>query len=153
MPDVSELLPGTERTAGRALLNAIASGAPPPRGYIVNLRLAVSGLEWQPGRVAARLELAEDVCSAPGIVFGGHVAALHDQIAAMVMLSVLPDGVTFVTSRLDTRFLGILRPGHATVEAEVVALSVQRAQVESVIVQHGALTSRSAVTQSLAGAG
>jgi uncharacterized protein (TIGR00369 family) len=153
MPDVSELLPAERRTRGRALLDFIAAGGPPPPGYIVNLRLAVSELEWRPGRVVTRLELTEDVCSSPGVVFGGHAAALHDQIAGVVMLSVLPDEFKFVTSRLDTRFLRALRPGVATVEADVVALSPQRAQVASSIIQDDVLTSRAAVTQVLTGPG
>jgi acyl-coenzyme A thioesterase PaaI-like protein len=82
-------------------------------------------------------------------VFGGYAAAIHDQIGGMVMLSVLPDDLMFITTRLDTRFLKPLRPGPATVEAEVTQLSEGAAQVEVAIVQDGVATSRSVVTQSL----
>jgi acyl-coenzyme A thioesterase PaaI-like protein len=149
VPPTSDLLPATARTAGRALLAAIAGGEPAPPGYIVNLRMAVSSLTWEPGKVVAGFVFTDEVCSLPGIVFGGYAAAIHDQIGGMVMLSVLPDTLTFVTTRLDTRFLKALRPGPATVEAEVSQLSDGFAQVEVAIVQDGVATSRSVLTQSL----
>lgn len=149
MPSISTLLPDSARTAGRSLLTAIARGAPPPPGYIVDLKLAVASLEWQPGRVVAGFAITDAVCSAPGIVFGGYVAALHDQIGGMVMFSVMPDGMSFVTSRLDTRFFRALRPGPATIVAEVVELTEATAQAVVVMCQDDAATSRSTVIQAL----
>lgn len=149
VPPTSDLLSETAKTAGRALLDAIAGGEPAPPGYIVNLRLAVSSLTWEPGKVVAGFGFTDEVCSVPGVVFGGYAAAIHDQIGGMVMLSVLPDNLTFITTRLDTRFLKALRPGPATVEAEVTQLSDGSAQVEVAILQDGIATSRSVVTQLL----
>ena len=149
VPPTSNLLPDTARTAGRALLDVIAAGEPAPPGYIVNLRLAVSSLSWEPGKVVAGFAFTDEVCSVPGIVFGGYAAAIHDQIGGMVMLSVLPDHLTFVTTRLDTRFLKPLRPGPATVEAEVTQLSDAAALVEVAIIQDDVPTGRSVITQSL----
>jgi acyl-coenzyme A thioesterase PaaI-like protein len=145
----SDLLPDTARTSGRGLLTAINRGAPPPPGYIVNLQLTVASLDWEPGKVVAGFVLGDAVCSSPGVVFGGHVAALHDQVAGLVMFSVIPDGVTFLTTRIDTRLLQATRPGPATIEAEVVQLTEDMAQVDVTLIQSGATTSRSAVTQSL----
>ena len=146
---MSNLLPDDAKTAGRALLEAIEGGEPAPPGYIVNLGLAVSSITWQPGKLVAQFVFTDAVCSLPGIVFGGYAAAILDQIGGMVMFGVLPDNLTFITTRLDTRFLTALRPGPATVEAEVSQLSEEAAQVEVAIIQDGVVTSHAVVTQSL----
>jgi acyl-coenzyme A thioesterase PaaI-like protein len=53
------------------------------------------------------------------VVFGGYIASLIDQQAALALMSVIPDGTIQLTRRLEVEFLAPLAPDRVLrVEAE-----------------------------------
>lgn len=134
-------------TVGQGLLDAIAEGAAPPPVYIEKMSLLLASLAWRPGEVIAEFDVPADLCVEPNVVFGGHAAAMHDQVGGLVMLTVLPDDRSFVTATLELSFLAPLRPGHVVAKAQVVVENERSAEVMVVVEQAGHTTSRSAITQ------
>ena len=63
------------------------------------------------------------------------------------MLTVIPDGATFLTAGISLDLRSPLRPGHAEVTARVLRLARREATVEVMVDQDGRTTSRATVTQ------
>lgn len=86
--------------------------------------LQLGGLDdWSPGRVVKRWMPSADVLNADGSMFGGHIAALADQMLAFAVMSVLADGLAFRTVNLAVQFFKV---GHAhplLIESRVTAQS------------------------------
>lgn len=134
-------------TAGQALLDAIAEGAAAPPAYIEKMSLLLASLAWWPGEVIAEFNVPADLCVEPNVIFGGHAAAMHDQVGGLVMFTVLPDDRRFATATLNLSFLAPLRPGHVIAKAQVIVENERSAEVMVVVEQAGQTTSRSAITQ------
>jgi len=102
-------------------------GDPPPA--LVRLGL-VPGLQGsEPGRTWGRWRHNPDYANPDGSLFGGYLAALADQVLALLMMTVLEDGSFMTTADLRLTFF---RPvlTDADWEARVVHLGRRSAHVE-----------------------
>jgi len=133
-------------TGNRRLLEAIVSGAAPPPPCVPRFALPRPG-GWSHGTLTGTARPTETETWAPGVVFGGYLACLVDQFAGLVMLSVLPDGATFLTAGMTIDLHAPMRPDEATVNARVVRLAVREATVEIVLGQSGRTVCRATVRQ------
>ena len=75
---------------------------------------------WEPGRVTIRWELDPELMTPWGAIFGGYLAALADESAGLVALSVLEPGETFATNDLRLSPMRAVREGPVTIEATVL---------------------------------
>ncbi len=73
------------------------------------------------GNGEARLSMPFRVCLANGggVMHGGALVTLADTAVAMAIKSVLPEGTTFATTELETRFLAPMQEGHVVAHARV----------------------------------
>jgi acyl-coenzyme A thioesterase PaaI-like protein len=133
-------------TGNRRLLAAIVSGAAPPPPCVTRFALPRPGA-WSPGTLTGTVRPTETETWAPGVVFGGYLACLVDQFAGLVMLSVLPDGATFLTAGMTLDLHAPMCPGEATISARVVRLAVREATVEVALDQSGRAVCRATVRQ------
>jgi len=133
-------------TGNRRLLAAIVSGAAPPPPCVTRFALPRPGV-WSHGTISGTVRPTETETWAPGVVFGGYLACLVDQFAGLVMLSVLPDGATFLTAGMSLDLHAPMRPDEATISARVVRLAVREATVEVVLDQSGRAVCRATVWQ------
>jgi uncharacterized protein (TIGR00369 family) len=142
----------TGPTRNRRLLDAVVSGAAPEPACVRRLDLPRPQV-WSYGRVAGTVNPTVEHTWMPDVVFGGYLCCLVDQFAGLVMLTVLPDGATFLTSEVAMRLHSPTRPGPVTVDARVVRLTRRDATVEvTMTVPDGAgerVTSRATVQQVL----
>jgi uncharacterized protein (TIGR00369 family) len=136
----------TEETAGRRLLEAIVSGIAPPPPCVARFALPRPDA-WSHGTLTGTAIPTATETWAPGIVFGGYLACLADQFAGLVMLSVLPDGATFLTAGLTVDMHSPMRPGEARVAARIVRLTRRAATVEVTLEQGGRTVSAATVRQ------
>jgi uncharacterized protein (TIGR00369 family) len=86
---------------------------------------------------------------APGVVFGGYLACLADQFAGLAMMTVLPDGMTFLTADLQLDLRSPVRPGEVAIAARVLRVMTRRAAVHVTIGQAGKPSCHATVTQAL----
>jgi EmrB/QacA subfamily drug resistance transporter len=135
-----------EATDYRRLLDAVVSGAMPPPPCVSRFALPRPSA-WSYGTLRGTASPGEIETWTPGVVFGGYIACLADQFAGLVMLTVIPDGATFLTAGVSLDLRSPLRPGQAEVTARVLRLGRREAMVEVVIDQDGRTTSRATVTQ------
>ncbi|MFV0129843.1 PaaI family thioesterase [Streptomyces sp. HMX112] len=135
-----------EKSARRTLLDHIVAGTAPAPPYIRRLRLPNCD-SWGLGWVTVDFSCSEEFSVARNTIFGGYVAALVDQYAGLVMYTVLPDGVDFLTGDLALEFVAPVRPGPVRVEAEATELTHRHATVEVRVSQGGALCCRGVATQ------
>jgi len=66
-------------------------------------------------------------------VFGGYLAAVADNVMALLMFTVLLDDENFTTSNLDLRFIRPVTPGPVEVEATIVNRGKRLAHCELTI--------------------
>jgi uncharacterized protein (TIGR00369 family) len=83
--------------------------------------LGVRFLEATPERVTAELLVRDDVCTTPGIMHGGAIMALADELGGTATGLNLPPGAGTTTIESKTNFFAPGRAGE-TVRAECVAL-------------------------------
>ncbi|WP_221351533.1 PaaI family thioesterase [Streptomyces beigongshangae] len=136
-------------TVRQRTLDGIAAGTVPIPAFVKRLSLQVVAMEWRTGAVTVRFRIPGDLCVEPGIVFGGHVAGVHDQAAGFVMYSLLEDRMMFATTRLDVRYLAVTRPGEVCAEAELHTRDERSAEVRVSLTQDGKVTSESLVTEAV----
>lgn len=135
-----------ETTGYRRHLDAVVTGAAPPPPSATRFALPRPSA-WSYGTLRGTATPAEIDTWTPGVVFGGYIACLADQFAGLVMLTVIPDGATFLTAGISLDLRSPLRPGHAEVTARVLRLARREATVEVMVDQDGRTTSRATVTQ------
>lgn len=80
---------------------------------------------WGPGWVKKTWEPAPEVLSVDGSMFGGHLAALADQVLTFAAMTVAPDDAHFRTINLQLQFVKIGRAHPLEIEGRVVAQSKQ----------------------------
>lgn len=144
---VPQGFPGlTGPTNNRRILDAIITGLAPPPPCVPRFSLP-SPESWSYGTLCgtAHPTSAETWC--PGVVFGGYLACLVDQFAGPVMLSVLPDGASFLTASTKIDVHRPMRPGATTIGAEVIRLSARDATIEVTVSQQGRIISLATIRQ------
>jgi acyl-coenzyme A thioesterase PaaI-like protein len=136
----------TSPTSNRRILDAIITGLAPPPPCVPRFSLPRPE-SWSYGTLSgtAHPTSAETWC--PGVVFGGYIACLVDQYAGLVMLSVLPDGASFLTASTRIDAQRPMRPGAATISAEVARLTARDATVEVTVSQQGRAVSLASIRQ------
>ncbi|MCW5724447.1 MAG: PaaI family thioesterase [Maricaulaceae bacterium] len=142
-----------ERWAG--VLDAIAamqadeddSGAPE-----VVRKLKLGGVdEWGPGYVTKRWRTVEWARNPDGTLFGGYIAALFDQMTSLAGLTVLEDGESTRTARLDVDFLRPVTGVYADIDARVVNKSRSMVHVDATMATgEGKLAARARAVLALA---
>lgn len=137
-----------EPSAGRAELDRmVADVASTPPFFS---RIALPGPSaWEYGRIVTEFSAPPDTTAIEGLVFGGYIASLIDQQAALALLSVIPDGTIQLTRRLEVEFLAPLAPDRIRVEAEVIELTERRAVCQVAVSQNGTTASLGRVTHKL----
>ena len=137
-----------EPSAGRAELDRMVAGAS-TRPFFARIGLPGPS-DWEYGRIVAEFSASPDTTAVEGVVFGGYIASLIDQQAALALLSVIPDGTIQLTRRLEVEFLAPLVPDRVLrVEAEVIELTERRAVCQVAVSQNGATASLGRVTHRL----
>lgn len=135
-----------EATGYRRHLDAVVTGAAPPPPCVPRFALPRPSA-WSYGTLRGVATPKEIDTWSHGVVFGGYIACLADQFAGLVMLTVIPDGATFLTAGIELDLRRPLRPGRAEITARVLRLERREATVEVMVDQDGRTTSRASVTQ------
>jgi len=128
-------------------LNAlIGDGAEPP-AVVRTLQLGLLD-EWSEGRAFKRWTPTDDVLNGDGSLFGGHIAALCDQMLAFATMTVIPEGSAFRTINLNVQFFRIGRAHPLLIEARVTSATKAQIAVEVDITREdGALIARATAQQ------
>jgi uncharacterized protein (TIGR00369 family) len=135
-------------TRNRQLLAEIIDGSLPEPACVRRLGLPRASRAGY-GTVAADILLDDDTTWRRGVVFGGYLACLVDQFAALVMLTVLPDTTRLLTADVSVEFCAPVTTGPALVEARVLSLTSRQADVEVTISQLGKVASKGTAMQVL----
>jgi 1,4-dihydroxy-2-naphthoyl-CoA hydrolase len=78
-------------------------------------RLGLELVSASPDEVVLRLDWAEDLCTAAGVLHGGAIMALADSAGGLSAFLNLPDGAAgTATIESKTNFFGAVREGHVT---------------------------------------
>jgi 1,4-dihydroxy-2-naphthoyl-CoA hydrolase len=89
--------------------------------------LGIEHVSAGPELVTGRVQWAESLCTASGVLHGGVLMALADSIAAYCAVLNLPEGMATSTIESKTNFLRAVRSGH--VEARARPLHVGRTTI------------------------
>lgn len=81
------------------------------------------------GAITSRFVARPEFLNRHGTVQGGLVSAMLDSATGMALISTLPEGLTAVTTRLDTHFLRPAPAGELTAKAKVVSRDGRSAEV------------------------
>ncbi|MCE9650524.1 MAG: PaaI family thioesterase [Parvibaculum sp.] len=111
-------------------LQALKEGKATPPPVVKTLGLGTFD-DWGPGWARKTWKPSPDFTNGDGSLFGGHIAALADQILAFATMSVVPDGMGFRTVNLSVQFFRVAREQAIDIEARVVAQSRQLISVEA----------------------
>jgi acyl-CoA thioesterase len=65
------------------------------------------------------LPFKPDLANSIGLMQGGVIAALADEAVAFALYSLVPDGETFNTVEMKINFLGAVKEGDVTAEAQI----------------------------------
>ncbi len=135
-----------DSTACRRLLDEMVAGNVP-----IPLGASRLGLpppaSWSPGQIVALTDLDREMTLPSGIVFGGYIACLVDHFAGLAMLTVLPDGASFVTATLEVRYQAPLRQGRVRVQAAAERCGSRQVIVSVAFSQDGRTASQGRVEQ------
>ncbi|HEY1709762.1 MAG TPA: PaaI family thioesterase [Rhizomicrobium sp.] len=94
--------------------------------------LRLGGLDdWSEGLAVKRWLPCDEVLNGDGSLFGGHIAALADQMLAFAAMSVMPDDTAFRTINLAVQFFKIGRAHPLNIEARVTSQSKSLITVEA----------------------
>lgn len=117
-------------TWATARLDAIVAGTLDLPPVVTTLKLGLLDA-WEPGLVRKHWTPDPAILNGDGTLFGGHIAALADQILAFAAMSVVPAESAFRTSNLQLQFfkVGAARP--LDIEARVIALTQRLISVEA----------------------
>lgn len=117
-------------------LNRLKSKEAPLVAVAETLRLG--GLDdWSEGRASKRWVPCEAVLNVDGSMFGGHIAALADQMMAFAAMSVVPDGSAFRTINLNLQFFKVGRAHPLQIESRVTAQTKSLISVEVDFLREG----------------
>jgi len=83
--------------------------------------LGIRFIEVTAERVAAELDVREDLCTVPGVMHGGAIMAFADTLGGVATSLNLPPGAGTTTIESKTNFLAAARTGQ-TIAGECVAL-------------------------------
>ena len=101
----------------------LAEGFEPPQ-VVTTLRLGLFDA-WGSGWVRKSWVPTPDILHGDGSLFGGHLAALADQVLAFAAMTVAPDEAHFLTVNLQLQFVRVGRAHPLEIEARAVAQSKQ----------------------------
>lgn len=89
-------------------------------------------VSWSYGRASMVWEIDDRMLMGDGVMFGGHVASVSDQVAALVTMSTLTesDG-RFRTSRLETNFFRPVMKPRLVIEARATNVSATLIHAEA----------------------
>ena len=87
--------------------------------------------EWGVGWVKKKWEPAPEIMNIDGSMFGGHIAALADQILAFAAMTVVPGDKIFRTINLAVNFVRVGKQHPLLIEAHVVAQTKQMISVRA----------------------
>lgn len=116
--------------------------------------LGVTAEKLDPSEVVLRLEWAEALCTAGGVLHGGALMTLADSAGAACAFLNLPEGAT-ATSTIEskTNFMAAVRDGPATARATLLHAGKRTVVVETTITDRdGRLVSKTLQTQAVLGA-
>lgn len=130
----------------RRILDAIITGLAPPPPCVPRFSLP-RPKSWSYGKLSGTAFPTSSETWSPGVVFGGYLACLVDQFAGLVMLSVLPDGATFLTATTKIDVHRPLRPGETEIGAEVLRLTARDATIEVTVNQRDRIVSLATIRQ------
>ena len=85
--------------------------------------MGVEITEASKDRVAGRLEVRPDLCTAGGILHGGAVMAFADALGAVGAVMNLPEGKRTTTIESKTNFIGAAKEG-TTITAEATPVQI-----------------------------
>jgi uncharacterized protein (TIGR00369 family) len=105
-------------------LTALAEGAATPPPIVETLRLGLLDA-WGEGWVRKSWRPSPGLETADGMMFGGYIAALADQVLAFAAMTVAPDDAGFRTLNLNLNFLRVTPAQPLAIEARVVARTRQ----------------------------
>ena len=130
-------------------LNALRDGTLPLPPSAENLKLGRLDA-WEPGRIEKTWVFQEDFRNRRGALFGGYLASLADQAAALAAFSVLEDSESFTTADLQISFFRPALDGPLKIVAMVVNRSRSLLHVEVEISgPDGRLVAKSRVVQAV----
>jgi len=137
-----------EPSAGRAELDRMVAGVASTPPFFARIGLPGPSA-WEHGRIVTEFSAPLDTTAVEGVVFGGYIAGLIDQQAALALMSVVPDGTVLLTRRLEVEFLAPLAPDRVRVEAEVIELTERWAVCQVAVSQNGTTASLGRATHRL----
>lgn len=111
-------------------LDALISGKDEPPPVAQTMKLGTLDA-WEEGWAGKRWEPDETVLNGDGSLFGGHIAALADQILGFAAMTVVPQGNAFRTINLAVQFLRVGRAHPVLIEARVTAHTKSLITVEA----------------------
>ena len=130
-------------------LDALKAGDTNVPPVVTTLRLGTLD-DWGPGWVRKVWNPEPEILNRDGSMFGGHLAALADQIMAFAALTVIPEENYFRTINLQMTFAKVGRAHPLTIEGRVTATTRQLINVEADFRRDdGALIARAAAQQIL----
>ncbi|MGA9795628.1 MAG: PaaI family thioesterase [Rhizomicrobium sp.] len=111
-------------------LDAIKAATADPPPVVKTLQLGLLD-DWSEGRAVKRWTPTPDVLNSDGSMFGGHIAALADQMLAFAAMTVVREGNAFRTVNLNVQFFRVGRAHPLLIEAHVVTQSKSMIAVEA----------------------
>jgi uncharacterized protein (TIGR00369 family) len=128
-------------------LDDLLKGKAEPPPVVRTLQLGTLD-DWSEGRVSKRWTPTEDVLNGDGSMFGGHIAALADQMLGFAAMTVVPEGSAFRTINLNVQFIRVGRAHPLLIEAMVVSATKSLIVVEVVFLREdGELIARAGAQQ------
>ncbi|HEX2560466.1 PaaI family thioesterase [Phenylobacterium sp.] len=127
-------------------LQALVERRAEPPAVVAQLRLGTLDA-WGEGWVKKRWEPAADVLGADGSLFGGHLAALADQVLTFAAMTCVPEDCVFRTANLQVQFLKIGTARPVDIDARVLAHGRRVIAVEAEFRQEGVLIAKAFAQQ------
>jgi uncharacterized protein (TIGR00369 family) len=105
-------------------LAALVAGEATPPAIVETLQLGLLDA-WGEGWVRKTWRPTPGLATADGMMFGGYLAALADQVLAFAAMTVAPDDAGFRTLNLNLNFLRVTPAQPLAIEARVIAQTRQ----------------------------
>lgn len=86
--------------------------------------------EWSPGYVRKEWNLDPDMLNPAGVLFGGYVGVLADQVFTFTAMTMLEDHESLRTNDMQLRFFRPIAEGPLTIEGRVVTRSRKRVHLD-----------------------
>lgn len=127
-------------------LQALVERRAEPPAVVAQLRLGTLDA-WGEGWVRKRWEPAADVLGADGSLFGGHLAALADQVLTFAAMTCVAEDCVFRTGALQVQFLRVGAARPVDIEARVLAHGRRVIAVEAEFRQDDRLIAKASAQQ------